>query len=175
MEEDDKGCPMIRLGVSVSVFSGTGLPWLSRTKAVKRLCVCISCKCLQQHEFTDLSAGVVHHSKSVASEWMHLLRGWQVRGWWGLSSKFYDQLLLLLSMIRLSRCLAQGTLNRSEWLFFKSQVIINTTAHTNSTWASVSDIGDKVIWKYVVDMTASLLVTVLQFCCWLRWRKNFCL
>ena len=42
MEEDDKGCPMIRLGVSgVSVSSGTGLPGLSRTTAVKRLCVCV--------------------------------------------------------------------------------------------------------------------------------------
>jgi len=39
MEEDDKGCPMISLGVSVS--SGTGLPGLSRTKAVKRLRVCV--------------------------------------------------------------------------------------------------------------------------------------
>jgi len=42
MEEDDKGCPMIRLGVSGWVFfSGTGLPGLSRTKAVKWLCVCV--------------------------------------------------------------------------------------------------------------------------------------
>jgi len=37
MEEDDKGYPMIRLGVS----SGTGLPGLPRTKAVKQLCVCV--------------------------------------------------------------------------------------------------------------------------------------
>ena len=35
---------MIRLGVSV--FSGTGLPGLSRTKAVKRLCVCV-CVCVR--------------------------------------------------------------------------------------------------------------------------------
>ena len=41
MDEDDKGCPMIRLGVSGCVSSGTGLPGLSRTKAVKRLCVCV--------------------------------------------------------------------------------------------------------------------------------------
>ena len=41
MEKDDKGCSLIRLGEGVSVSSGTGLPELSRTKAVKRLCVCV--------------------------------------------------------------------------------------------------------------------------------------
>ena len=45
MEEDDKECLMIRLGVSGWVSSGTGLPGLSRTKAVKRLCVCV-CVCV---------------------------------------------------------------------------------------------------------------------------------
>jgi len=67
---------MIRLGVSVSVFSGMTYPGCPGQKPLNGcVCVCISCKCLQQHEFTDLSAGVVHHSKSVASEWMHLLKG----------------------------------------------------------------------------------------------------
>ena len=41
MEENDKGCPMMRMGVSGCVSSGNGLPVLSRTKAVKRLCVCV--------------------------------------------------------------------------------------------------------------------------------------
>ena len=35
MFKDQVGCEW------VSVFSGTGLPGLSRTKAVKRLCVCV--------------------------------------------------------------------------------------------------------------------------------------
>jgi len=37
MSDDQDGCEW------VSVSSGTGLPRLSRTKAVKRLCVCV-CK-----------------------------------------------------------------------------------------------------------------------------------
>ena len=72
MEEDDKGCPMIRMGTIrydtrcyfnvrskadisqlnlphgcewVSISSGTGLLGLSRIKAVKRLCVCV-CVCM---------------------------------------------------------------------------------------------------------------------------------
>jgi len=41
MEEDDKGCPMIRMGVSGSVSFGTGLPWFSRTKGhLTAVCVC---------------------------------------------------------------------------------------------------------------------------------------
>jgi len=43
MEEDDKGCLMFRMSVSVSC--GTGLPGLSRTKGLKRLCVCV-CVCV---------------------------------------------------------------------------------------------------------------------------------
>jgi len=39
MSDDQDGCEW------VSVFSGTGLPGLSRTKAVKRLCVCV-CVCV---------------------------------------------------------------------------------------------------------------------------------
>ena len=35
MSDDQDGCEW------VSVSSGTGLPELSRTKAVKRLCVCV--------------------------------------------------------------------------------------------------------------------------------------
>jgi len=35
MSDDQDGCEL------VSVSSGTGLPGLSRTKAVKRLCVCV--------------------------------------------------------------------------------------------------------------------------------------
>ena len=35
MSDDQVGCEW------VSVSSGTGLPGLSRTKAVKRLCVCV--------------------------------------------------------------------------------------------------------------------------------------
>jgi len=35
MSDDQDGCEW------ASVFSGTGLPRLSRTKAVKRLCVCV--------------------------------------------------------------------------------------------------------------------------------------
>ena len=41
MEEDDKRMSDDQVGCEwVSVSSGTGLPGLSRTKAVKRLCVC---------------------------------------------------------------------------------------------------------------------------------------
>ena len=41
MSDDQVGCEW------VSVSSGTGLPGLSRTKAVKRLCVsCVACVCL---------------------------------------------------------------------------------------------------------------------------------
>ena len=39
MSDDQVGCEC------VSVSSGTGLPGLSRTKAVKRLCVCV-CACV---------------------------------------------------------------------------------------------------------------------------------
>ena len=39
MSDDQVGCER------VSVSSGTGLPGLSRTKAVKRLCVCV-CVCV---------------------------------------------------------------------------------------------------------------------------------
>ena len=46
MEEDDKGCPMIRMGVSEWVFllvpAYPGCPW---QKAVKRFCVCV-CVCV---------------------------------------------------------------------------------------------------------------------------------
>jgi len=35
MSDDQVGCEW------VSVSSGTGLPWLSRTKAIKRVCVCV--------------------------------------------------------------------------------------------------------------------------------------
>ena len=37
MSDDQVGCEW------VSVSSGTGLPGLSRTKAVKWLCVCVTC------------------------------------------------------------------------------------------------------------------------------------
>ena len=37
MSDDQVGCEW------VSVSSGTGLPGLSRKKAVKRLCVCVNC------------------------------------------------------------------------------------------------------------------------------------
>jgi len=41
MSDDQVGCEW------VSVSSGTGLPRLSRTKAVKRLCVCVrACMCV---------------------------------------------------------------------------------------------------------------------------------
>ena len=42
MEEDDKGCPMIRMGVSGWVFLPIpAYPGCPGPKAVKRLCVCI--------------------------------------------------------------------------------------------------------------------------------------
>jgi len=40
MSDDQIGCEW------VNVSSGTGLPGLSRTKAVKRLCVCVVCVCV---------------------------------------------------------------------------------------------------------------------------------
>jgi len=48
MEEDDKGCPMIRMGVSGSVFLLVpAYPGYPGPKAVKRLCVCV-CVCHPQ-------------------------------------------------------------------------------------------------------------------------------
>jgi len=45
MEEDDKGCPMIRMGVSGCVFLLVpAYPGCPGPKAVKRLCVCV-CVC----------------------------------------------------------------------------------------------------------------------------------
>ena len=42
MEEDDKGCPMIRMGVSGWVFLLVpAYPGCPRPKAIKRLCVCV--------------------------------------------------------------------------------------------------------------------------------------
>ena len=44
MEEDDKGCPMIRMGVSGLMFLLVpAYPGSPRQKAVKRLCVCVCC------------------------------------------------------------------------------------------------------------------------------------
>ena len=48
MEEDDKACPMIRMGVSVS--SGTGLPRLSNGC----VCVCIN----KKHLVSDYKAAL---------------------------------------------------------------------------------------------------------------------
>ena len=46
MEEDDKGCPMIRMGVSGWMFLlVSAYPGSPGQKAVKRLCVCV-CVCL---------------------------------------------------------------------------------------------------------------------------------
>jgi len=43
MEEDDKGCPMIRMGVSGWVFLLVpAYPGSPGPKAIKRLCVCVS-------------------------------------------------------------------------------------------------------------------------------------
>ena len=43
MEEDDKGCPMIRMGVSGWMFLLVpAYPGSPRQKAVKRLCVSVS-------------------------------------------------------------------------------------------------------------------------------------
>ena len=42
MEEDDKGCPMIRMGVSGKVFLPLpAYPGCPGPKAVKRLCACV--------------------------------------------------------------------------------------------------------------------------------------
>jgi len=42
MEEDDKGCPMIRMGVSGWMFLLVpAYPGSPGQKAVKRLCVCV--------------------------------------------------------------------------------------------------------------------------------------
>ena len=42
MEEDDKGCPMIRMGVSGRMFLLVlAYPGSPGQKAVKRLCVCV--------------------------------------------------------------------------------------------------------------------------------------
>ena len=40
MEEDDKGCPMIRMGVSGLIFLVPAYPGSPGQKAIKRLCVC---------------------------------------------------------------------------------------------------------------------------------------
>ena len=46
MEEDDKGCPMIRMGVSWCMFLLVpAYPGSPGQKAVKRLCVCV-CVCV---------------------------------------------------------------------------------------------------------------------------------
>ena len=70
MEEDDKGCPMFRMGVSgwmfllIPAYPGTaGSP---RQKAVKRLCVCVCvCVLLSQpihlHTASQLSTYCFHH------------------------------------------------------------------------------------------------------------------
>jgi len=39
MEEDDKGCPMIRMGVSGLIFLVPAYPGSPGQKAIKRLCV----------------------------------------------------------------------------------------------------------------------------------------
>jgi len=48
MSDDQVGCEW------VSISSGTGLPGLSRTKAVKRLCVCVCVLLLSQQNRTTI-------------------------------------------------------------------------------------------------------------------------
>ena len=45
MEEVDEGCPMIRMGVSGRVSSGTGLHWVVPDHLPLNVCVCV-CVCV---------------------------------------------------------------------------------------------------------------------------------
>ena len=59
MEEDDKGCPMIRMGVSGRMFLLVpAYPGSPGQKAVKRLCVCVlAVICLQCFDAVGWVAG----------------------------------------------------------------------------------------------------------------------
>jgi len=56
----------------------------------------VSSKCRSSTGLQTCLQGTAHHGESVASEWTHLPRGWQVQGRCSLSSKFFDHLSLLL-------------------------------------------------------------------------------
>ena len=73
----------------------------------------VSSKCRSSTGLQTCLQGTAHHGESVASEWTHLPRGWQVQGRCGLSSKFFDHLsLLLLQLTDLRRTEPLKAINR---------------------------------------------------------------
>ena len=63
MSDDQVGCEW------VSVSSGAGLPGLSRTKAVKRLCVCVCVMCLHFSDVNMSCNNLIIHFHKCTDGW----------------------------------------------------------------------------------------------------------
>ena len=84
MEEDDKGCPMIRMGVSGWMFLLVpAYPGSPGQKAVKRLCVCVCVTCFLLSAFSDcLGCSCVFFCRSCQNlhSWLRWARV-ETRSW----------------------------------------------------------------------------------------------
>ena len=101
MEEDDKGCPMIRMGVSGWMFLLVlAYPGSPGQKAIKWLCVCVCLVCYVLHAaITAISIIPVHkiqllteYTKSTKSFTSWLLKAIITRaedGWWNSVGMFW--------------------------------------------------------------------------------------
>ena len=68
MEDGDKGCPMIRMGVSGWMFLLVpAYPGSPKQKAIKRLCVCVCGESMK-----DLLAGDVFDENACCKVWVIL-------------------------------------------------------------------------------------------------------
>jgi len=75
MEEDDKGCPMIRMGVSGWVFLLVpAYPGCPGPKAVQRLCVCVFCslRTIPVDGMSDFVVFVLQYYMSWSWRWQHV-------------------------------------------------------------------------------------------------------
>jgi len=85
MEEDDKGCPMIRMGVTGWMFLLVpAYPGSPGQKAVKRLCVCVSvcvsvCVCLCLSVCLSVSLSVCYIVlATLPAKYSALNKGWRL-------------------------------------------------------------------------------------------------